>query len=102
MILSYIIGHHHVDNSRFFLTLEKHRVDFSSFPSDNKFPELLSTREATVEGDGADANMNVLNIQGNSKIKFATTRDDCLNDPSVCSGGFTVSFWLKHERKFTC
>ena len=75
MILSYIIGHHHVDNSRFFLTLEKHRVDFSSFSSDNKFPELLSTREATVEGDGADTNMNVLSIQGNSKIKFATTRE---------------------------
>ncbi|KAL9958731.1 hypothetical protein ACROYT_G035785 [Oculina patagonica] len=80
---------------------EKHRLDFSSLSSDNSFSELLSTRKVFVEDNvGVDASMKVLSIQGNAKIKFTTTRDDCLNEPSVCPGGFTVSFWLKHEPKF--
>ena len=82
------------------MLIEKHRLDFSSFSSHNSFADLLSSQEAYVEsGDGVDASMKVLTLQGNATIKFPTTRDDCLNEPSVCSGGFTVSFWLKHERK---
>ena len=44
--------------------------------------------------------MKVLSIQGNATLRFDTTGDDCLNEPSLCPGGFAVSFWLKNER--TC
>lgn len=80
---------------------EKHRLDFSGFTSNGGFADLLSTREAVISsGDGVDSHMKVLGIQGNATLRFDTTGDDCLNEPSLCPGGFAVSFWLKNER--TC
>lgn len=77
---------------------EKHRLDFSGFTSNGGFADLLSTQEAVISsGDGVDTHMKVLGIQGNATLRFDTTGDDCLNEPSLCPGGFAVSFWLKNE-----
>ena len=76
-------------------------MDFSGFTSNGGFADLLSTQEAVISsGDGVDTHMKVLSVQGNATLRFDTTGDDCLNEPSLCPGGFAVSFWLKNERTY--
>lgn len=74
---------------------EKHRLDFSE-KVDNSFQDRLSTQRVEIQGDGVDAQMRSLAIQGNGSVIFHTTGDECINDPLACGSGFTVSFWVRH------
>ena len=79
----------------YFFFAEKYRLDFTE-KRNNSFQDLFSSQKAEILGNGVDADMKALSIQGNGSVTFKTRDDDCINDPLVCGSGFAVSFWVRH------
>lgn len=65
----------------------------------NKFPELITGREATASGDlnFINSKLGVTTREQKTYINLHSTASACLGNLDLCQNGLSIAFWMNYR-----
>lgn len=61
---------------------------------------VFLVKKGTFLTENWDSLKGVASVTASDFIDFDSHESECLNEPSLCQHGFSLSFWLRHKCKF--
>ena len=91
-------------NSPFLLSpTELFHWNFAKSSSDRKRTyDSVSGRSGTFRNGNWYRLNGVASIIAWDTLDFGDYNSECLSDPNLCHQGLSISFWLRHRRKYLC